>query len=551
MSQFFNQMVVTCDRDDEMQFAGIEQKFKRPMMIHSVGAGDTISLAPPVTMMFQSTVQKREKDVAYAQAKREGYAVCGEEVKVPLALCEFYRFHKELTENEPLVITVDTTRKVTEVAELRNTKYMTSLEYAERVKFGTDELIEGMKRAICANMYARKASAYTLKMLEEQIDQSAKDALYLFIHTRKSKAKVVLTSPGTNYKYQFSIRRQEYTELLKEAMEEVVAAVKKYIVHHPYWTRKKCKLILSGELYISEDAIHILEEELEEIDELDGYKVLHYKPKEAAVLGGTLICKKLLIDYGNYEIKGEVCYASEKMGTIRNLNQTQREVYYNLLDVLLTGKEKFQMDDVKTLPYESINVLEKDFPQTELLFDYSSSYYTDKLYVTLHYKDKGRELLKEVEGVADKILKECVREGLSDKEVFENIYNYICKHYHYQTVKDSEGNYPPYSYNIAALLKSGVCKGYSLILIYLSGKVQVPVSYIVGNAGNNAFDGESLHAWNQLESVTGDIFHIDLTWDLGNTHTKYFLYHDDGSMQSRKHFWSKSEYPAACPVCSV
>ena len=265
MSQFFNQMVVTCDRDDEMQFAGIEQKFKRPMMIHSVGAGDTISLAPPVTMMFQSTVQKREKDVAYAQAKREGYAVCGEEVKVPLALCEFYRFHKELTENEPLVITVDTTRKVTEVAELRNTKYMTSLEYAERVKFGTEELIEGMKRAICANMYARKASAYTLKMLEEQIDQSAKDALYLFIHTRKSKAKVVLTSPGTNYKYQFSIRRQEYTELLKEAMEEVVAAVKKYIVHHPYWTRKKCKLILSGELYISEDAIHILEEELEEI----------------------------------------------------------------------------------------------------------------------------------------------------------------------------------------------------------------------------------------------------------------------------------------------
>ena len=40
MSQFFNQMVITCDRDDKMQFAGIEQKFKRPMMIHSAGAGD-------------------------------------------------------------------------------------------------------------------------------------------------------------------------------------------------------------------------------------------------------------------------------------------------------------------------------------------------------------------------------------------------------------------------------------------------------------------------------------------------------------------------------
>lgn len=299
MSQFFNQMVITCDRDDKMQFAGIEQKFKRPMMIHSAGAGDSIRIAPPVTMMFQSTVQKREKNAAYAQAKREGYAVCGEEVKAPIALCQFYRFQKKLTEKEPFVITVDTTRKATEVAELRTTKYMTSLEQAERIKFGTDELVEGMKRAICANMYARKASAYTLKMLEEQIEQSAKDSLYCFIHTRKSKAKVVLTSPGTNYKYQFSIRRQEYTDLLKESMEEVVAVVKRYIVHHPYWTRKKCKLILSGELYISEDAIHILEEELEEVDELYGYKLLHYKPKEAAVLGGTLICKKLLIDYGN------------------------------------------------------------------------------------------------------------------------------------------------------------------------------------------------------------------------------------------------------------
>ena len=547
MSQFFNQMVITCDRDDKMQFAGIEQKFKRPMMIHSAGAGDSIRIAPPVTMMFQSTVQKREKNAAYAQAKREGYAVCGEEVKAPIALCQFYRFQKKLTEKEPLVITVDTTRKATEVAELRTTKYMTSLEQAERIKFGTDELVEGMKRAICANMYARKASAYTLKMLEEQIEQSAKDSLYCFIHTRKSKAKVVLTSPGTNYKYQFSIRRQEYTDLLKESMEEVVAVVKSYIVHHPYWTRKKCKLILSGELYISEDAIHILEEELEEVDELYGYKLLHYKPKEAAVLGGTLICKKLLIDYGNYEIGGEICCASEKMGAIRNLNQTQREVYYKLLDVLLTGKEKFQMDDIEVLPYESINMLKKDFPQTELLLEYTTSSYTDKLFVTLHYKDKGRELLKEVECVADKILKECVREDLSDKEVFENIYNYICKHYRYQTEKDSEGNYPPYSYNITALLKSGVCKGYSLILVYLLGKNQIPVSYIVGNAGTSAFNGESLHAWNLLESTTGDVTHVDLTWDLGNTHVKKFQYHGDVAMQARTHFWQKSEYPA----CSI
>ena len=399
-------------------------------------------------------------------------------------------------------------------------------------------------------MYARKASAYTLKMLEKQIEQSAKDSLYCFIHTRKSKAKVVLTSPGTNYKYQFSIRRQEYTDLLKESMEEVVAVVKSYIVHHPYWTRKKCKLILSGELYISEDAIHILEEELEEVDELYGYKLLHYKPKEAAVLGGTLICKKLMIDYGNYEIEGEICYTSEKMGAIRTLKQTQREVYYKLLDALLTGKEKFQMDDVKELPYESINVLKKDFPQTELLLEYSSSYFTDKLYVTLHYKDKGRELLKEVECVADKVLKECVREDLSDKEVFENIYNYICKHYRYQTEKDSEGNFPPASYTIAALLGSGVCKGYSLILIYVLGKVQIPVSYIVGSAGTSAFNGDSLHAWNQLETTSGTIVHIDITWDLGNTQSKRFLYHDDGGIQARTHFWEKSEYPA-CPGCSI
>ena len=235
------------------------------------------------------------------------------------------------------------------------------------------------------------------------------------------------------------------------------------------------------------------------------------------------------------------------MGAIRNLNQTQREVYYKLLDVLLTGKEKFQMDDIEVLPYESINMLKKDFPQTELLLEYTTSSYTDKLFVTLHYKDKGRELLKEVECVADKILKECVREDLSDKEVFENIYNYICKHYRYQTEKDSEGNFPPASYTIAALLGSGVCKGYSLILIYILGKIQIPVSYIVGSAGTSAFNGDSLHAWNLLESTTGDVTHVDLTWDLGNTHVKKFQYHGDVAMQARTHFWQKSEYPA----CSI
>ena len=268
------------------------------------------------------------------------------------------------------------------------------------------------------------------------------------------------------------------------------------------------------------------------------------------VLGAAVLCKEMMVDNGNYEIEEEICYyKSEKMGTIRSLNQTQREVYYELLDALLRGKEKFQMDNVKVLPYESINVLKKDFPQTDLLLDYVSSYYKDKLYVTLRYKEKGRELLKNVECVADKILKQCVRENLSDKEVFENIYNYMCKHYRYQTEKDSEGNYPAYSYSIIALLKNGVCKGYSLSLVYLLGKVQVPVSYIVGNAGRSAFNGESLHAWNLLESTTG-VTHVDLTWDLG-THTKKYLYLDDKSIQARTHFWDRSEQPAACPVSGM
>lgn len=535
----FNQLVIACNRDDKVQLAGIQQKWKRPMMIRTTG--EKLKLPLSVTLVSQCTASKEERNAAYMQAKSEGYNICGE-VMAPFALQEFYTFQKEITRREPLLITVDSITSGTEIVELKNSKSSVRVKNSEKIKFGTDELLEGIKCAINARLFARNASTYTFKMLNPQIDQSARDALHLFMYTRKPKAKIVLQSPGTGYKYEFSIRRKEYEELLKKPMEKIAKTVKKFAEQHLKEERKQCKILLSGELFVSEEAVHFLKEELED------YRIYHYKAKEAVILGAAVLCNEMMIDNGKYDIKEEnCCYTSEKMGAIRTLKQTQREVYYKLLDALLTGKEKFQMDDVKELPYESINVLKKDFPQTELLLEYSSSYFTDKLYVTLHYKDKGRELLKEVECVADKVLKECVREDLSDKEVFENIYNYICKHYRYQTEKDSEGNFPPASYTIAALLGSGVCKGYSLILIYILGKVQIPVSYIVGSAGTSAFNGDSLHAWNLLESTTGDVTHVDLTWDLGNTHVKKFQYHGDVAMQARTHFWQKSEYPA----CSI
>lgn len=541
MSQFFNQLVIACNRDDKVQLAGIQQKWKRPMMIRTTG--EKLKLPPSVTLVSQCTASKEERNAVYMQAKSEGYTICGE-VMAPFALQEFYTFQKEITRREPLLITVDSITSGTEIVELKNSKSSVRVKNSERIKFGTDELLEGIKCAINARLFARNASTYTFKMLNLQIDQSARDALHLFMYTRKPKAKIVLQSPGTGYRYEFSIRRKEYEELLKKPMEKIAKTVKKFAEQHLEEERKQCKILFSGEIFASEEAVRFLKEELED------YRIYHYKAKEAVVLGAAVLCKEMMVDNGNYEIEEEICYcASEKMGAIRSLNQTQREVYYNLLDALLTGKEKFQMDDVKVLPYESINVMKKDFPQTDLLLDYVSSYYTDKLFVTLYYRDKGRELLKEVESVADKILKQCVRENLSDKEVFENIYNYMCKHYCYQTEKDSEGNYPAYSYSIIALLKNGVCKGYSLSLVYLLGKVQVPVSYIVGNAGRSAFNGESLHAWNLLESTTG-VTHVDLTWDLG-THTKKYLYLDDKSIQARTHFWDRSEQPAACPVSGM
>ena len=535
----FNQLVIACNRDDKVQLAGIQQKWKRPMMIRTTG--EKLKLPLSVTLVSQCTASKEERNAAYMQAKSEGYTICGE-VMAPFVLQEFYTFQKEITRREPLLITVDSITSGTEIVELKNSKSSVRVKNSEKIKFGTDELLEGIKCAINARLFARNASTYTFKMLNPQIDQSARDALHLFMYTRKPKAKIVLQSPGTGYKYEFSIRRKEYEELLKKPMEKIAKTVKKFAEQHLKEERKQCKILLSGELFVSEEAVHFLKEELED------YRIYHYKAKEAVILGAAVLCNEMMIDNGKYDIKEEnCCYTSEKMGAIRNLNQTQRKVYYRLLDALLTGKEKIQMDDVKVLPYESINMLKKDFPQTDLLLEYTTSFYTDKLYVTLHYKDKGRELLKEVECVADKILKECVREDLSDKEVFENIYSYICKHYHYQTEKDSEGNYPPDSYTIVALLGSGVCKGYSLILIYILGKVQIPVSYIVGSAGTSAFNGESLHAWNLLETTTGDVTHVDLTWDLGNTHVKKFQYHGDVAMQARTHFWQKSEYPA----CSI
>lgn len=537
MSQF-NQLVVACDRDDKIQFAGIEQKFKRPMMIQS--AGDSIRSVPSVTLVTQCTMSKAEREANYTRARSEGWSICGE-VIAPFALQEFYSFQKQVTKGESLLITLDTIKNSTEIVELKNTKDFTRVMSAERIEFGTDTLLQGIKHAINARMIARNASSYTIQMLGEQIDQNAKDTLHLFIHTRKPKAKIVLQSPGTGYKYEFSIRRKEYVELLKNPMENIAKTVKKFVEQHMEEERTGCKVLLSGELYISQDAVRLLEEELED------HKIYHYKPKEAVALGGALLCKEMLVNNGTYEVNESISYISDKMSENRKLNEKQRKIYWQLLNAIFQGKDEIWINGVNVQPYEAINALRLDFPEVGLLYSYIETSLKNKmLNIRIHYKENGKVIVGRLEDKADEILGKCTKqEKLSDQELFESIYDYLCSHYHYSMEKEK---FPAYCYTVETLVRNGgVCKGYALVLIYLSRKIQcLPTGYISGGAGEHPFNGKTGHAWNQAETTNGRIAHVDLTWDLGN-YNKRFLYHDDLEIMAHKHFFEKMDYP----VCTI
>lgn len=90
--------------------------------------------------------------------------------------------------------------------------------------------------------------------------------------------------------------------------------------------------------------------------------------------------------------------------------------------------------------------------------------------------------------------------------------------------------------------KVAVCQGYALVAYKMFEKLDIPVRYVVGYAGNQN------HAWNKVK-VSGKWYNLDTTWNdpTPNSPTEvqynYFLVSD--KQLSKDHTWQKSNYPTA------
>lgn len=90
--------------------------------------------------------------------------------------------------------------------------------------------------------------------------------------------------------------------------------------------------------------------------------------------------------------------------------------------------------------------------------------------------------------------------------------------------------------------KQAVCQGYALVAYKMLEKLDIPVRYVVGNAGNQN------HAWNKVK-VSGVWYNIDMTWNdpTPNSPTEiqynYFLVSD--KQLAKDHTWQKANYPSS------
>lgn len=141
-------------------------------------------------------------------------------------------------------------------------------------------------------------------------------------------------------------------------------------------------------------------------------------------------------------------------------------------------------------------------------------------------------LKKKVLDKADAIIAECVRPGMSEKQIARALHDWIVYHTYYACGRD----------NFEHLLLSGcgVCMDYAYAYRLLLSRAGLANGIAWGNA-----QGDS-HAWN-LVRIDGTWYHIDTTFDdpgtkavprSGNENTRYFMLTD--KQIAKDHQWEES-----------
>lgn len=146
---------------------------------------------------------------------------------------------------------------------------------------------------------------------------------------------------------------------------------------------------------------------------------------------------------------------------------------------------------------------------------------------------------------AQRILEECLTEGMSDYEKEVALYRWICTNVNYDwTHQDPSVETPRESFEpLGALVnKTAVCLGYASGFQLLMDMAGVECITVTGAA----FQSRENHAWNMVR-LNGQWYCTDATWDIYGDEPEYWNYFNVTSdwMAESNHQWDYAAVPEA------
>ena len=167
-------------------------------------------------------------------------------------------------------------------------------------------------------------------------------------------------------------------------------------------------------------------------------------------------------------------------------------------------------------------------------------------YAPLYYTTADEEV--QMTSAVNSVLSSLSLSGKTEYQKIKAIYDYLCANVTYDNANAANDAYTKKFTGYAALVqKTAVCQGYSVAFYRLALEAGVDARVI---------DSASMvHAWN-IARVGDSYYHLDATWDAGNSTYKYFLrgntwwlnYHKMGSISSKGDKFSIASFAAAYPV---
>lgn len=163
----------------------------------------------------------------------------------------------------------------------------------------------------------------------------------------------------------------------------------------------------------------------------------------------------------------------------------------------------------------------------------------------IYDRKKASEIIKRMDDQAEYIISQFIMDDMSDFEKCVSIHDYMTENVHYNfSAMSVDYVYDAFTAEGALIKKQAVCIGISKAMVLILGKIHIPCTIV---QGMSTIDGQEVaHGWN-LVRLSGNFYHIDVTWDLQevnhfSSRSHMYMNLDDESMLNN-HSWEIEAYP--------